>query len=559
MSSYQRAPVAAPKLSGTPLRTFAAALESPLGGPLANKLLRDSGLDIFRRTPVADVTPMTPPLPVLRPVEGGAREAPGLAASAVAHSNAGAPLATVARFRAAYASGETDPVRVARRWLEARRQLDEGAGPRMGIMIAVRQDDLLAQAEASAARLRAGTPLSVLDGVPVVVKDELDQEGYPTTLGTRFLNTPARRDSTVVARLRAAGALLVGKANMHEIGIYPIGINPHHGATRNPYNRGMIAGGSSSGPAAAVAAGLSPISIGADGGGSIRIPAGLCGLVGLKATYGRISEHGIPPLTWTLGHVGPMGLTAADVAATYALIAGPDPRDPSTLHQPPVHLEGFERDDLKGLRVGLCTPYFEDADAEVVARCREVVRRCVEAGAEVVEVAPPQLNTVLWSHSIIILSEMASAVDAHVREDVTRFGLDARINLALGRTFLSTDMVHALRHRHALIRAHLELMREVDVLVTPTTAITAPPINERALPEGESDLVTSDALMRFIRQGNLTGFPAIAVPAGYDAKGLPVSCHFMGRPWEEHLLLRIARIVEGSVTRRTPEHHASLF
>jgi Asp-tRNA(Asn)/Glu-tRNA(Gln) amidotransferase A subunit family amidase len=399
----------------------------------------------------------------------------------------------------------------------------------------------------------------VLDGVPVVVKDELDQAGFPTTLGTRFLTTPAREDSTVVARLRAAGALLVGKANMHEIGINPIGINPHHGATRNPYARGHISGGSSSGPAAAVAAGLSPVSIGTDGGGSIRIPAGLCGLVGLKATFGRISEHGIPPLCWTVGHVGPLGLTAADVAATYALVAGPDPKDPSTLVQPPVHLHGFDAPDLRGVRLGISTPHFEDADAEVVARCREVVRRCQEAGAEVVEVEPPELNAVLWSHTILILTEMASAMAEHIREDVSRFGPDVRTNLSLARSFRATDMVHAQRHRHELTRRHLELMRDVDAIVTPTTAVTAPPINERALPEGESDLVTVDALMRFIRVANLTGFPAIAVPAGFDSRGLPVSCHFMGRPWEEHLLLRIAHLVEGSVERRAPAHHANLL
>lgn len=559
VSKYERAPVNAPKLSGTPLRAFVSALEGPLGGPLANKLLRDSGIERFRRTPAGHAPPFPPPLPVLRPVEGAVPEAGALAAQAMDAARAGAPVETMARFRAAYASGESDPVRVARRWLEARRTLDEQGEARLGIMVAVKPEEVLAQAEASAARLRAGTPRSVLEGIPVVVKDELDQAGFPTTLGTRFLTTAAREDSTVVARLRAAGALLVGKANMHEIGISPIGLNPHHGASRNPYARGHISGGSSSGSAVAVAAGLSPVSIGADGGGSIRIPAGLCGLVGLKATWGRISEAGIPPLTWTVGHVGPMGLTAADVAAVYALVAGPDPKDPATLSQPPVHLQGFELPDLRGVRVGISTPYFEDADADVVARCREVVRICREAGAEVVEVAPPDLNTVLWSHSIIILTEMAAAMAEHIEEDVSRFGLDARTNLVLGRTFRSTDLVHAMRHRHALTRAHLELMKDVDVLVTPTTAVTAPPINERSQPEGESDLVTVDALMRFIRVANLTGFPAISVPAGFDAKGLPVSCHFMGRPWEEHLLLRIARIVEGSVDRRAPAHHARLL
>jgi Asp-tRNA(Asn)/Glu-tRNA(Gln) amidotransferase A subunit family amidase len=308
-----------------------------------------------------------------------------------------------------------------------------------------------------------------------------------------------------------------------------------------------------------VAAGLSPIAIGADGGGSIRIPAALCGIAGLKATWGRIPETGVPPLCWNVGHVGPMGLTVDDVAAMYAIIAGADGEDLVSLSQPPPHLSGYESGSLAGIRLGISWPWFEDAASDVVARCKAAVKLLTDAGATVVEIEGPDLNNVLWTHSTIILSEMASAVMEQLDLDAAAFGLDSRTNLAIGQHFRSTDYVHALRHRHALTRAWLATMKSCDVVVTPTTAITAPPIPEGALPEGESNLPVVDALMRFIRIANLTGFPALSVNAGFDAAGLPVGVHLMGRPWEEHLLLRLGRVIERGVEPRTPAEHARAF
>jgi Asp-tRNA(Asn)/Glu-tRNA(Gln) amidotransferase A subunit family amidase len=308
-----------------------------------------------------------------------------------------------------------------------------------------------------------------------------------------------------------------------------------------------------------VAAGLCPISIGADGGGSIRIPAALCGVVGLKATHGRIPETGVPPLCWTPGHAGPMGLTVADVAAVYAIIAGPDGHDVSSDRQPPPSLADLDTFDLQGLRIGICRPYFDDADADVVKACREAVKALEARGAVVKELPPPDLNRILWSHAIIILSEMATAMRDEVDRDSSRFAYDSRTNLALARRFTALDYVHALRHRHAITVETLRQLHDVDVIATPTTASTAPAIPESTLPDGESNLVVTDALMRFIRVGNLSGFPAVSVPCGFDAGGLPIGLQLMGRPWEEHLLLRMARVVEAASERRTPRHHATLL
>ncbi|MBZ4420108.1 amidase [Myxococcus sp. RHSTA-1-4] len=555
--TYQRNPVKAPRVSGMALKAFVNALESGVGSVMLEKLVRDSGIEHWRELPAGDAPPVQLPFP-----HGAPAAEPQSPVEQAARAIAAAPQpgerATVAAYVRAYREGGVEPLSVVRRIHEAIERIDSGKD-RLGLFVARNPDEVLRAAEAAGERLRAGRPLSVLDGVPVVLKDEVDLAGFPTTLGTKFRKEVAVADSTVAARLKAAGAIILGKANMNEIGINPIGLNPHHGAARNPWNRAHITGGSSSASGAAVAVGLCPLSIGADGGGSIRIPAALCGIVGLKATWGRIPETGVPPLCWNVAHVGPMGLTVDDVAAMYALLAGPDGHDVVAQTQPAHHLSGYENADLSGVRLGICWPYFEDADADVVARCKDAVKALTGAGATVVEVPAPDLNTILWTHSCIILSEMAEAMLAHVKSRPSDFGFDSRTNLAIGRHFRATDLVHALRHRHRLTRELLALMADVDVLVTPTTASTAPVIPEETLPHGESNLPVVDALMRFVRLANLTGFPALSVPAGFDRAGLPVGVQLTGRPYEEHLLLRLGRVVERATETRPPPIHVSVL
>lgn len=550
--SYHRDDVKAPRVSGLALKAFVGALESSLGPVLLEKLVKDSGIEQWRKLSPGDAPPVQCPLPhpAPPPETQSAVEQAARAVAAAPSSN----RETVARFAAAYREGH-DPMNVVRKVHEGIERLD-GRDQRLGLFISRKPDEVLAAAEASSKRLRAGTPLSVLDGVPVALKDEVDLAGHVTTLGTRFRKEVATRDSTVAARLKAAGAVILGKLNMNEIGINPIGLNPWHGAARNPWNRKHITGGSSSASGAVVAAGLCPLSIGADGGGSIRIPAALCGVVGLKATWGRIPETGVPPLCWNVGHVGPMGLTVDDVAAMYAVLAGADDHDVISRLQPAPHLADYEKGALAGVRLGICWKWFDDASPDVVTRCKAAVKSLTDAGATVVEIDGPNLNTVLWTHSTIILSEMVQAMRGQIEADVTQFGLDTRTNLAIGQHFRGTEYVHALRHRHAMTREWLSTMQRCDVVITPTTARTAPEIPEGSLPDGESNLPVVDALMRFIRIANLTGFPALSVPAGFDRDGLPVGVHLMARPYEEHLLFRLGRVIEREVDVRTPADHA---
>lgn len=557
MSTYTRDPVKAPRVKGIALKAFVAALESPAGGAIVDKLIADSGFLRFRAKDAGSNPPLTVPtkLPSPLPAPGKPYEMAAAAVDAVSAQKPNPGCESVASFVKAYKDGAS-PVDVVGRVEKA---VQKFAGDGMGFFIQRKPEELAKDAEASAKRHKEGKTLSVLDGIPFVIKDELDVKGYATTLGTSFRHGIADADSTIAARLRAAGALLIGKGNMNEVGINPIGLNPHWGVCRNPWDKSRITGGSSSASAATVAAGLAPISIGADGGGSIRIPASLCGVVGLKATHGRIPETGVPPLCWTPGHAGPLGRTVADVAAAYAVIAGNDGHDLASAAQCPPSLEGFANLDVKGLRIGVCTAWFDDADKDVVARCRDALKSLTDRGCVVKEIAPPDLNTILWSHAVIILSEMATGLRRDIEKDSSRFAYDTRTNLAIAQRFSAMDYVHALRHRHAITLETLAILNDVDVIASPCTASTAPPIPEDALPDGDSNLPIVDALMRFIRVGNLTGFPAISVPCGFDTKGLPVGFHLMGRAWEEHTLLRLARIVEAASEQRNAAHHVTLL
>jgi Asp-tRNA(Asn)/Glu-tRNA(Gln) amidotransferase A subunit family amidase len=553
--AYNLRTLSLPRLSGAPLRLFAAALDRAWTRRLlTGRLLTQGGIAALRENRFPE-----PPTfyPMHLPEATSACALPPADARAVERAVLerfnNEPFPNLVDYARAYREGRATPLSVAEAALEAMAQSDAGSRPLRAFRMSLR-DDVLAQAAASTERFRAGRPLGLLDGVPMAIKDEVDMAPYDTTVGTCFLGgAPAREDSTVVARLREAGALLLGKANMHELGINPDGFNEHFGTVRNPYNLDCHAGGSSSGSAAAVAAGLCPVSIGADGGGSIRIPAALCGLVGLKATFGRVSEAGAAPLTWTMGHLGPIGATVADVAQVYACIAGPDTRDGLSQHQPPVCMEGWDRRELSGLTLGVYRPWFEHAEPEIVEACDHLLRHLADAGATVREIVIPELDEMRIAQAVTILSEMAAAMDRH-GDACLQLSASTRINLTLGRAAAATDYATAQRVRTRGLDTFRRLFAEVDAIITPATAVVAPRIPDDGLPAGWSDLGTVTELMRFAFPANLLGLPAISFPAGYTHEGLPIGMQALGRPWEEHVLLRIASTAEQFVERRRPPY-----
>ncbi len=558
MSEYDLKSVKLPYLSGGMLRLFASLVEGPLKGALTPSLFESAGLNWLRKQHFEE-PPTYYPLHYTGDLQKESASIPEKDFPKNASEVKGFQFAGIFDFAKAYRDGGITPEEVAKRVLDAIDASDKGDAP-LRAFIAVNREDVMKQARESTERFKAGKPLGIFDGVPVAVKDEMDMLPYPTTVGTAFLGKlPAKQDAEVAARLRKAGALLVGKTNMHEIGINVFGFNPHHGTTRNPYHTDHYTGGSSSGSATAVAAGLVPVAIGADGGGSIRIPAAFCGLVGLKCTFGRISEYGAFPLDWSVAHLGPIGGSATDVALTYALIAGPDTKDKISLHQPLPTLAGWENKSLKGLRIGIYREWFNHADPEVVAACQSMIVQFQAMGCEIKDIVIPNLEATRIAHTVSIVSEMVQGMSPTYNEHYKDHGLDVRINLALGRQFTSDDYVKAQRVRTRVINHVAEVFKEVDVIVTPTTAIVAPKIKDGALPLGDSDLSVTIEIMRFAVLGNMTGLPAITFPVGYTEKGLPIGMQVMGRAWDEVTLLRMARAAEQVVEHKSPKVHYSIL
>jgi Asp-tRNA(Asn)/Glu-tRNA(Gln) amidotransferase A subunit family amidase len=561
---YEAKTVKAPRMAGPLLRISTGLAEGSLTGSLLTGTLLESAGILAIRGSVCDEAPMLHPpgLPRATPGADGDAPPPDLGPLDELVAQAAAPgfrFETAADFARAYREGRTSPLQVAERVLD-RTQQSEEHDPAMRLFIAQRRDDVLAQAHEATDRWQRGKPLSPLDGVPVAVKDEVDQQGYPTTVGTCFLGkVAAAEDSGAVAPLRRAGAVLIGKANMHEIGLGVTGLNPHHGSARNPYDPARATGGSSSGPAACVAAGLGPVAVGADGGGSIRIPASLCGVVGLKPTFGRVSERGAAALCWSVAHIGPVAASVADAALAFALMAGPDPRDPNTHGRPPVTLARLAEGDLGGVRLGVMPAWFDDGDPPVVEQCRAALELLVAAGAQVVELDIPDLAMARSTHLTTIVAEMAAAHLPHYERHRRDYSLETRLNLALARRLTAYDYIHAQRLRARIAASFAAALGEVDAIATPATGCTAPLLPPDALKTGESNLEVVERIMRFAPVANLTGLPAISVPAGYDHLGLPVGLQLMGRHFEEHLLLRLAAVVERGVERRAPRVHYSLL
>lgn len=553
--SHHRKKIHSPRLHGRTLFLAVKVLENPACAMLMRQRLhKDLGITDLRNAQLHE-----PPtfLPLHGSVASEDSKGPSLPTTAMSPALPSV-FTSVADYTRAYLSGHLTPEEVALRVVEAIEASERQRQPLKAFISWDRIDELSRAARNSTNRYRNGKPLGPLDGIPIAIKDELDMMPYPTSVGTTFLGKRAAgKDATAVSRLRNAGALLIGKTNMHEIGILPSGINPHFGAARNPYDPARDAGGSSSGSAVAVAAGICPAAIGCDGGGSIRIPASFCGVVGLKPTYGRVSEHGAAPLCWSVAHVGPIGATTADVELAYSAIAGPDPADSNTALQPLVS-PAQPIPDFRGLRIGVYRPWFSDADAEIVATCNQVLHDYAKLGAKILEVGIPDLYLISVAHGMTILTEMAvnmSRYGAYQRE----LGHRTRLLLAIIKTTTSLDYVQAQRVRTRAVSNFLAALEDVDVIATPTAPRTAPEIKQHELPEGAWDADQTMQTLRFVSPANFTGLPAISIPAGYDGRGLPIGLQFIARPWDEALLLRLAYASEGFVLRKTPPVHCKLI
>ncbi len=398
------------------------------------------------------------------------------------------------------------------------------------------------QAERVDQRIAAGERLP-LAGVPFAVKDLFDVAGLPTTGGSKaFADRVANRDATVVQRLVAAGAVVLGKANMHECAFGFTGENPHYGDCKNPFDPERIAGGSSSGSATAVALGICPFAIGSDTGGSIRLPAALCGLVGLKPTYGRVSRAGGIPLAWSMDHVGPLARNAVDAAAVLQVIAGADPADDTASDRPAPDYRRELEQSIRGMRLGIPQDawFFGSLEPAVAAAVERAIDRLAELGAKRIDVSLPHLEETLGAHRAIIFAEASSYYRPLLKPGGPQFGDDIRPLLEAGLFLPAVDYLQAQRARRVIRAAWSKVFSGIDCLVTPTAPLPAAKFGQQTadLPGGKLPLVRAylDMTLPF----NLVGYPALSIPCGVSPEGLPIGLQLVGRPFAETTILRVA-------------------
>jgi aspartyl-tRNA(Asn)/glutamyl-tRNA(Gln) amidotransferase subunit A len=412
--------------------------------------------------------------------------------------------------------------------------------------ITVLEQEALAAAAAADQEIGRGGYRGPLHGIPVALKDLVMTRGVRTTCGAHILKDwVPDTDATVAARLARAGAILLGKLNMHEFAYGPTGVNAVYGTPRNPWDATRMPGGSSSGSAVAVAAGLTAGALGTDTGGSIRIPAAFCGIVGLKPTYGRVSRAGVIPLSWSLDHVGPMTRTVADAALMLQVLAGQDAADPSSTDVPVPDYQAALQGDLRGVRLGLPADYFfAHLDPEVRDALHATVRQLQAQGAAVEEVPLPRIQLAGAASFAIMRAEATAYHEPYLKTRAAEYGADVRGRLMTGQFVLAAQYLKAQRARQVL-RAEVDAaLACVDALVAPAAPFPAPPLDVR---EVTVDGVTQDVRLWITRHTapiNVTGHPVLAVPCGLTTGGLPVGLQIIGRHFDEGTILRIGRAVE---------------
>jgi len=466
------------------------------------------------------------------PVGGFRLEQSSTATNAPVQGQASNPAAaqktragTAADLGRRYRSGDLSPVEITRQALE---QAEATKGT-LNSFITLLSASALEAARASEARFRRGEPLGPLDGIPVGVKDLIHMAGERTTAGSRVMaDFVATEDAPVIRRLRAGGAILIGKTNLHEFAYGGTGDVSFIGPARNPRNLEHMTGGSSSGSAAAVSGGICPVALGTDTACSIRTPAALCGIVGLKPTYGRVPSKGVIPLSWSQDHVGPMTSSVEDAGLTLGVISD------------------FEMPDLASptetLTIGICRElFFGRLDSDV----RRLVESAIALLGNVREVRIPHIN-VAGAVQGLITSAEARAFHQHWLETrPSDYDWSVRNRLEAGLEVTGQDYVQANRLRGLIVEEMHSAMLGVDVLAMPTVAVTAPKFGQREaqLEDGVAEAI-GPLMLRNAAPMNVTGFPAITVPCGNTANGLPVGLQLVGLPWQEARLLQIAHAFE---------------
>ncbi|HEU4537105.1 MAG TPA: amidase [Polyangiaceae bacterium] len=469
---------------------------------------------------------------------------------------------TARSLTAAYRAGSLTPPEVVARALAEARRLATLAPP-MGPFCAFDDEAALAEARASERRWRRGEPLGPLDGVPWAIKEEAALKGLPRQGGTSYLDAgPQPRDATAVARVRAAGAIALGLTSMTEHGMTPNGSNANRAMPHNPHAPGHLAGGSSTGSGVAVATGLVPFALGVDGGGSIRIPAAINGVFGLKPTWGRVSRAG-DLATGTVSHLGPIGASTADVALALEAMSGPDPDDAQTLAAPPRDPGSFTAAlgrGARGLVVGVPETEWGDASGPVARAGRDALAALEREGARLVPVSLQLARHAAAVGYVVIACETLSALREDWRDHADAMGYDLQASFAALGAFGAVEYLDVLRLREGLRREAARAFESIDLLALPSTVSAAARVSDLDVRGGFLDTKVLDGLCRFCFFANLTGLPAASAPVGVDADGLPLGLQLVGDAWDEATVLAASAHLErvGAARARRPRITAAI-
>jgi aspartyl-tRNA(Asn)/glutamyl-tRNA(Gln) amidotransferase subunit A len=447
---------------------------------------------------------------------------------------------------------EVSPVEVVRAHLSRVESLE----PTLNSFITVLPEQAMEEARQAEKEMEAGRYRGPLHGIPFALKDLYYVKGVRNTSGSKLFDRFIPDfDSTVATRLKGAGAILLGKLNLHPFAYGPTGENSDYGPAHNPWNPALITGGSSGGSGSATASGQCPLTMGTDTGGSIRIPSALCGLVGLKPTYGRISRWGVFPLSWSLDHAGPMTRTVEDCALAMNALAGFDPNDPSSAKLPVPDYTETLTGDVKGLRVAIPKEFFEfPIDPEVEQAVRKAMERLGKMGAAVDEISWPIYRHALTASTIILMAEATAYHSELIRSSASGYDPLVRLRLEAGFFISSSDYIQAARARTLFYRQSCDLLQRYDLLAGPTVPTPAFRIGTTEAEVGGKNMKVIPLLTQYTRAFNLSGLPAITLPCGFSESGLPIGLQLAGRPFEEETVLRAAHAYEQATEwhRRRP-------
>jgi aspartyl-tRNA(Asn)/glutamyl-tRNA(Gln) amidotransferase subunit A len=449
---------------------------------------------------------------------------------------------TVAEVARLLESKKTSPEELAKSCLSRIHELDG----LLNAFVFVDEKQALRDAKSAEEQIRNGNYRGPLHGIPVGHKDIFYTKTMPTAAGSKILKgfIPSF-DSTVVALLRRAGAITIGKTNTHEFANGLTTDSPWFGPTHNPWDVARVPGGSSGGSAAAIAADMCMAATGTDSGGSVRVPASCCGVVGLKPTYGRCSTYGVIPLSWSLDHSGCIAKCVQDAALMLQALAGKDEEDPTSRDVPVSDYSANLRAGVKDLRAAVPRNFFFEAiDPEVEGAVRQAIVQLEKLGMRLVEVTVPLLDQVEAVKYAILLSEAATYHERNLAERPEQFSAPTRRNLEVGSCISAVDYLQAQRVRRLLKQRFEQVFQKAEVLITPTMPITATAIGQQLVDVADREEPVPIALSRYTSVFNLTGFPAISLPCGFSRSGLPIGMQLIGAEFDEATVLTAAYAYE---------------